>query len=286
VKRGTPRHPKTTELAIALSIERWGAVGILESLWHFAQEFAKRGDVGRFTDKAIANGIGWSGDHSVIIDALCACHWLDRCPCHRLRIHDWPDHADAGVHNSSEVKSRGLLECYESLPDVPDMIDASCGVQPATAMATATAQNGNGNGSNPSTQTDETLTRFLSAFNATYSRNVCKVQGLDKLVKARLKEGFHRWQIVAIPIIGEAWRAKLGLRGKVTPEVFLRDGNHPRRYGENGTAGGRHWLRQTFQEVDQLTLSPHLAEVAETHGVLEKLVDVGIGVAQEAPGAF
>jgi hypothetical protein len=149
VKRGTPRHPKTTELAIALSIERWGAVGILESLWHFAQEFAKRGDVGRFTDKAIANGIGWSGDHSVIIEALCACHWLDRCPCHRLRIHDWPDHADAGVHNSSEVKSRGLLECYESLPDVPDMIDESCGVQPAMATAKATAQNGNGSANDP-----------------------------------------------------------------------------------------------------------------------------------------
>ena len=57
MKRGTPDHPKTLELADRLGLERWGAVGLLECLWHFAAHYAKRGDVGRFSDEAIARAM-------------------------------------------------------------------------------------------------------------------------------------------------------------------------------------------------------------------------------------
>ena len=48
MKRGTPRHPKTMLLVAELQIPTYAAVGILESLWHWTAEYAKRGDVGRY----------------------------------------------------------------------------------------------------------------------------------------------------------------------------------------------------------------------------------------------
>jgi len=112
MKRGTPDHPKAVDLAERLGIERWGAAGILECLWHFAAQYARRGDIGRRSDASIAKSIGWRGEPKVLIEALVAAGWLDRCPCHGLRIHDWPGHADQAVQRSGEVKAEGFLECY------------------------------------------------------------------------------------------------------------------------------------------------------------------------------
>jgi len=81
-------------------------------LWHFAAHYAKRGNVGRHPDAAIARAIGWDQDPEVLIEALVESGWLDRCPCHRLRVHDWPEHADQGVERSEDVKGKGFIECY------------------------------------------------------------------------------------------------------------------------------------------------------------------------------
>ena len=115
MKRGTPSHPKTLELAAALDLPQWGAVGILESLWHFAAQYARRGDVGRRTDLAIARAIGWKDDPGRLIAALVETGWLDRCRCHRLRVHDWPEHADQTVARTEEVRGQGFLECYRGV---------------------------------------------------------------------------------------------------------------------------------------------------------------------------
>lgn len=114
MKRGTPTHPKTLTLAAALGIERWGAAGVLECLWHFASQYARRGDIGRHKDVAIAQGIGWSGNPEKLIAALVESGWLDRCACHRLKIHDWPEHVDQSVGRSKEVVGSGYVECYGS----------------------------------------------------------------------------------------------------------------------------------------------------------------------------
>lgn len=113
MKRGTPDHPKTYDLAAELGIDRWGAVGILECLWHFTSHFAKRGDIGRRSNQAIARGIGWTGDADRLIEALVSTGWVDRCRCHRLRIHDWPEHCDQTLKRAVEVRSHGFIECYE-----------------------------------------------------------------------------------------------------------------------------------------------------------------------------
>lgn len=113
MKRGTPDHPKTHDLAAALDLDRWGAVGLLECLFHFTAQYAKRGDIGRRSDAAIARGIGWGGKPEALVDAFVRAGWLDRCCCHRLRVHDWTDHCDQTVSRSEELKKHGFIECYE-----------------------------------------------------------------------------------------------------------------------------------------------------------------------------
>lgn len=112
MKRGTPHHPKLDHLASLLQLSRWGAVGVLETLWHFAQSFCRRGDIGRYTDEEVARWLGWTGDAGELVRALAQSRWLDPCPCHRYRLHDWPDHADQAVTRTEEVKRHGFLECY------------------------------------------------------------------------------------------------------------------------------------------------------------------------------
>jgi len=118
MKRGTPSHPKTLALAAALELPagpvspETAAAGLLEKLWHYAGTYARRGNVGRHGDPAIARAAGWVAEPGRFIRALVQTGWLDECSCHRLRIHDWPQHADQAVSRTEEVKREGFLECY------------------------------------------------------------------------------------------------------------------------------------------------------------------------------
>jgi hypothetical protein len=140
VKRGTPEHPKTHDLAARLGLEKWGAVGVVEALFHFAAAYARRGDVGRHSDTAIARAIGWTRDAGELVEALVAAGWLDRCECHRLRVHDWPDHADQTVARTHEVKQRGFAECYAgAAPPAPYRLLQPAGADsPPAAAETST----------------------------------------------------------------------------------------------------------------------------------------------------
>jgi hypothetical protein len=129
MKRGTPAHPKTAMLMAELSIPRYAAVGILESLWHWTAQFAKRGDIGRYSNHIIADSVGWTDDPDKLINALVKCHWIDtyaqdthgvRTEClplggeaPRLIIHDWPEHTDDSVHialaRSAETFADGTM---------------------------------------------------------------------------------------------------------------------------------------------------------------------------------
>lgn len=94
MRRGGPQHPKVALLAAALGIPRPFAVGLLECLWHWADDYALRGDLGRYPDGVIADAAGWPGDPTVFVVSLVRCHWLDEDPTCRLTIHDWHQHAD------------------------------------------------------------------------------------------------------------------------------------------------------------------------------------------------
>lgn len=99
MKKGTPRHPKANRLARLLGIKLYAAVGILEMLWHYTAEYYPAGDVGRTSDEDIADALAWEQSSPGLIDALCNSGWIDRAPLPlRLVIHDWPHHAEDGVH--------------------------------------------------------------------------------------------------------------------------------------------------------------------------------------------
>ncbi len=97
MKRGTPDHPKLRGLARMLGLETWGAVGILESLWHFTARFAPRGDIGRYSDEDIALGIDYRGRVDELMCALTQLRWIDACAVNRYVVHDWAEHADESV---------------------------------------------------------------------------------------------------------------------------------------------------------------------------------------------
>lgn len=105
MKRTGADHPKVKHLAQILNIEIWGAVGILELLWHFTARYAPQGDIGKYSDATIARAIGWekhTGRKGVtpeyrLSSALVEAGWVDSCQCHRLVVHDWAEHADQQV---------------------------------------------------------------------------------------------------------------------------------------------------------------------------------------------
>lgn len=108
-------------------------MGILESLWHFAQEYARDGAVGRHPDEAIARWIGWTGNPVDLIHGLATAGWIDRCSCHRLRIHDWPKHADQTVKRVLAEHDQWFLACYDDPGAVLAPSELPCRAVPSLA---------------------------------------------------------------------------------------------------------------------------------------------------------
>ena len=100
MKLGTIEHPTTAALARELGVTHLTAVGLLEALWHFTARYARRGDVGRFVNRDIAEGIRWPDDPDRMVAALVATRWLDLDSAHRLIVHDWHEHAEAWVQGA------------------------------------------------------------------------------------------------------------------------------------------------------------------------------------------
>lgn len=143
MKRGTPDHPKIRRLAKILNISRTHAVGIVECLFHFTMEHAPQGNVGKWTDEEIADGIGWETDPKPLIDALLAAGWLDADDQFRLLVHDWADHADRGVR--MRLKNRGLclLGAHNSKTSAQYKTTTTTTTAPTTTTAEG-AQQANG----------------------------------------------------------------------------------------------------------------------------------------------
>ena len=112
MKRGTPSHPKMKALARTLRVPLPLAVGYMELLWHFAGQYTPRGDLGRYSDDEIAEGVGWACERpaSELIEALVAVRFVDRSKDHRLIIHDWSEHADDAVHKQLKRKALSFAD--------------------------------------------------------------------------------------------------------------------------------------------------------------------------------
>jgi hypothetical protein len=95
MKDATFEHPKTIQLAERLGIPVYATLGLLACLWRFTGRYALQGDIGRWSNEAIAAAIpGWQGDPGELIAALADIGWLDSSDRHRLIVHDWSEHAE------------------------------------------------------------------------------------------------------------------------------------------------------------------------------------------------
>ncbi len=112
MKRGTPRHPKTYILAKTLGIRLPEAVGILEMLWHHANQHTPCGDIGSLPDEAISEAVCWHKKPSSLIDGLVSSRWLEKDLEHRLILHDWPDHCEQSSIKWLEYNHKSFLPIY------------------------------------------------------------------------------------------------------------------------------------------------------------------------------
>lgn len=115
--RGTPEHAKTAALAAKLGITIYGAVGLLEMMWHFTSRSARQGDIGRWPDTVIAAACHWDREPSVLVEALAEVGWLDESDEHRLIVHDWHEHADRTTKRALERSGQEVPEHRDAEPE-------------------------------------------------------------------------------------------------------------------------------------------------------------------------
>jgi hypothetical protein len=153
MKRSGADHPKVAELAKLLNVEIYSAVGILELLWHFTAKYAPQGDVGKYSDSTIARAVHWQKHtgrkgvtpeywlSSALVEAKC----LDSCDCHRLVVHDWPEHADQQVKRKLASQNLVFAHPINSLPEpvpVPEPVPAAASAAAAASRPARKPPNG------------------------------------------------------------------------------------------------------------------------------------------------
>lgn len=198
MKRGTPRHPKTSDLAARLKIPHYSAVGLLELLWHFASEFARAGDVGRFSDGVISKALSWDGDSTMLVSCLVDAKWLDRCECHRLRIHDWPEHADQTVFRVLHAQGQGFLKCY----DGPSTMLASCQDQTSQPKANTNT--------NTNTNTVRSRDNVVERIYLAYPRRIGRPKAFTAIAKA-IKRFSSEDVLAATEMYAKTWEGETDL---------------------------------------------------------------------------
>lgn len=91
---------KIEGLMEALDVPRFAAAGILQGIWALTQRFHPQGNIGRATNRQIAERIGWPPRKAdKLIEALIESRWLDPMPGpDRLYVHDWHEHCEDSIH--------------------------------------------------------------------------------------------------------------------------------------------------------------------------------------------
>ena len=119
MKRGGPEHPKTYALAETLGMPLPYAVGILELLFHFAAEYAPRGNIGRWPDKRLADRLHYDGAPEALVTALVQAGCVDRDAKHRLLVHGWAEHMDNGTREKLRQRGESVIPTSESIVCCP-----------------------------------------------------------------------------------------------------------------------------------------------------------------------
>jgi hypothetical protein len=112
--RAVPDHPKFAELQARLSLPKYAALGLLESIWHFTGRYAPQGNIGKYSDQAIESWLGWNGEPGTVIPALTGAGWIDENADYRLITHDWHRHADNATRLA--LKRNQTTFCIHGVP--------------------------------------------------------------------------------------------------------------------------------------------------------------------------
>ena len=82
-------HPKLKRLSRMLGVDRRAATGLLHWLWWWAMDYAPDGDLSRYEDADIADGLDWDGDPTELMAALRDAGFLDGA-----KLHDWEEYGE------------------------------------------------------------------------------------------------------------------------------------------------------------------------------------------------
>src|SRR3990167_3478063 len=110
------RHRKTKNLARALQIEPFMAVGHLTSFWTNVLEQAEDGDITKWSKEDIADYACYVGDADKFYNALLNAGdgWIDEREG-KIIIHDWWDYAGRYLTAKYRTFNPGRLEMIKSI---------------------------------------------------------------------------------------------------------------------------------------------------------------------------
>lgn len=154
MKINTITHPKFLRLKRRLKLPTWGAVGVLESLWHLTASLARDGAIGsRFTNEDIANYLDWQDDPDHLILALVEAGWLDEHPDHRLVVHDWHEHCPNFVRGNLSNQRKDFVS--ESITKSGTKSPSKCPTKSGTEDALSPPLKSGTTNTNTNTNTKE-----------------------------------------------------------------------------------------------------------------------------------
>ena len=103
-------HPKKDRLAELLfngsvpnDVSDLASIGLLLSLWWWAIDYARDGDLTKFSDRQIAKGCGYVGDSTLLVQSLTDAGFIDKKP---RRIHDWDEYGGTLIAKKARDAAR------------------------------------------------------------------------------------------------------------------------------------------------------------------------------------
>ena len=105
--RDHPKRDRLCELlfvgAVPDDVAELASIGVLLNLWWWAIDYARDGDLSKFSDRQIAKGCGYAGDPVLLVQSLTAAGFIDKKP---RRIHDWEEYGGTLIAKKARDAAR------------------------------------------------------------------------------------------------------------------------------------------------------------------------------------
>jgi hypothetical protein len=223
-------HPKTYELMSVLKLKRPHAIGHLELLWAFVGKNAPQGNIGKWSNGAIARACEWDGDADEFVNALVAARLLDVDETHRLLVHDWHEHAPGWVR--AKVKDKGFIQptLISTPPSTPEGSPRGSppsspgGTGPSILGKGSVVQGSEGKGSLPARAEADSF-ELITAIKTVYPAGLHRGDHwsiAEREVRKRLDEGVDPEDLL---IAAREYAAQQSALGKIGQHEVMRPSN-------------------------------------------------------------